>query len=185
MQLIRSGHGMAALLGVALAMMAVTALADEIVLKPPRNAADIIRGHGGPDGLTQGDIRNYVALIRAEARAKALQPFLRADLDGDGAVNLIEAEVYSSSLSARSRSWFGYAYDLADLDLDGVLTVEEVSGAGIAAALDAVDDNDEAALTGLLALDSDGNGAVNLDELRQGLARASMLRKPVTEDEDA
>lgn len=189
MQLIRTGHGMAALLGVALALVAFSALAEgvaaEITLKPPRNAADIIRGHGGADGLTAAGMRNYIALTRAEARASALEPFLRADLDGDGAVTGDEAQVYAGSLSARARARFGKAMDLADQDLNGGLTGAEIAAAGLDAAWNAIDAEDKAALSGLLALDADGNAAIDLEELRQGLAKARATAKPSQTEDDA
>lgn len=185
MLLIRSGYGLAAVLGVALAMIAVTALAQDIVLKPPRVAADVIRGHGGPDGLDAGGIRNYVALTRAEARALAVTGFIRADLDNDGAVTEDEAQVYQDSLSARARARFGRQLELADLDGDLFLSGDEIAAAGVAAGLKVLDGEDEASLHGLLTLDSDGNGAVDLDELRDGLARASLAGKALKNDKDA
>lgn len=185
MLLLRSGFGLAASLGVALALVAVTALAEEIVLKPPRVAAEVIRGYGGPDGLDEAGIRNYVALTRAEARASALTALIRADLDGDGAVTGEEGQIYQDSLSARARARFGRQFELADLNADQGLSKEEVSTAAVAAGLGALDGEEEASLLGLLALDGDGNGAINLDELREGLARASLPQNARKKGKDA
>jgi hypothetical protein len=170
---------------VAMAFLAFSALAEEVVLKAPRNAADVIRGHGGADGLSAEEIRNYVALMRAEARATALTRLIRSDLDGDGAVTMAEAQIYQDSLSARARARFGRDFEVADLDLDQNLSVDEVAIYGATSALAALNGEDEAALAGLLGLDVDGNGAVDLDELRSGLARASASKSPKDKDKDA
>jgi hypothetical protein len=185
MQLIKSGFGMAVLLGVSLAMLAIAAVAEDVVvLKTPRNAAEVIRGYGGPDGLAAPDIANYVALMRADARASALSPLIRADLVAGSGVNAEEAQVYQDSLSAKARARFWQQFESADLDLDGRMSGAEITAAGEMAAWNALDNADEAALIGLLALDSDGNGAVNLDELRSGLARAGAVAKPKSKDDD-
>jgi hypothetical protein len=184
MQLIRPGHGLAALVGVLLTLMAVSAVAEEIIVKPPRNAADVIRGHGGQDGLSGEDIRNYVALTWAEARATALIRLMRADLDGNGAVGGDEAVVYQDSLSARSRARFGRDFEAADLNLDLHLSGDEVATFGASAAWAALNREDEAALAGLLGLDADGDGAVDLDELRTGLVRAGAVKAPKGREKD-
>lgn len=133
-------------------------------------ATRLIAGFGGADGLRAEGIARHVAIERAAARAGALRDLLVADLDGDGAVTAAEAADYMQVLSARGRG--GFLLDLAgaDGDGDGTASAAELATMATAAGLAALPPADEARLAWVLAFDGNGDGAVTLVEMRQGVA---------------
>jgi hypothetical protein len=149
-------------------------LAKAMARNPERFEAamlDLIAGFGGPEGLTQGGIRDHVALKRAAARASSMRSLLALDLDGDGLVLLAELQVAQRAASAASRGRMERQFTAADADGDGRLNAAEIAADGKAAALRALDDDEERLLLSVLTLDANGNKALSARELREAMAR--------------
>lgn len=132
---------------------------------------DLIAGFGGPNGLTLTGIEEHVALERAGARASALRRLLAMDLDGDGGVTRAELGVAQRAASAKARGRMERQFVEADGNSDDRIDGAEITAAGQAAALSALDDEAAALLRATLRLDADGNGALSAQELRAALAR--------------
>ena len=92
-----------------------------------------------------------------------------ADLDGDGAVTGAELAVLMQAEGAGPRGRLAVAHLRADADGDGVVTAEERGAAARAvAAREVVAPAADAA--GVLALDTGGDGRIDLAEVRRSLA---------------
>lgn len=143
---------------------------DKAIAKNPERflavAEDLVAGFGGPEGLTLAGIEEHVALERASARASAMRRLLAMDLDGDGSVAREELQVVQRAASAVARGRLERQFAAADRDKDGAIGAAEMRADAEAAALKALGEAEADVLRALMALDSDGNGALTLAELR-------------------
>lgn len=130
-------------------------------------AAALIFGYGAEGAIDPAGLERYIALERAEARARAMQRLLAADLDNDGVVAAAELASLADAASARERGRLRQRHLAADVDGDGAVTMEELRDAGQAAALDKLSDSDADVLRGFMACDLDGDGRVSLEEVRE------------------
>jgi Ca2+-binding EF-hand superfamily protein len=151
-----------------------TPLATAMQRNPDRFEAtmlDLVAGFGGPQGLTRDGIAEHVALERAGARATAMRRLMAMDLNADGDVAREEMSVAQRAASAGMRGRMERQFAAADTDGDGRVTAAELALDGKAAALRALDQEEEALLYSILALDADGDGALAAGELRTAVAR--------------
>lgn len=158
----------------ALAQEAEDPLAAALSRNPDRVAArliDLVAGFGGPSGLTEDGVEEHIALERAAARASAMRRFLAMDLDADGAVAPAELAAVQRAAGAEARGRMARQAAAADADGDGTMDPDEIRAAGQAEALRALDDEDAALLRAVLRLDRDGDGAVTLAEVQDGVDR--------------
>lgn len=132
---------------------------------------DLIAGFGGPDGLTAEGIDEHVALERASARASALRRFHAMDLDADGQVTRSELRIVQRAATARARGRMERQFLSADRDGNDRIDQAEIAAEGKAAALDSVGEDEVELMRGVIALDGDGDGALDASELRAALAR--------------
>jgi Ca2+-binding EF-hand superfamily protein len=132
---------------------------------------DLIAGFGGPDGLTAEGIDEHVALDRASARASALRRFHVIDLDADGQVTRSELRIAQRAATARVRGRMERQFLSADGNGDNRVDQVEIAAEGEAAALRAVSKDEVDLMHAALALDSDGDGALDASDLRAALAR--------------
>lgn len=130
-------------------------------------AAALILGYGAGDAIDPAGLERYIALVRAEARARAMQRLLAADLDNDGVVTAEETAALAAAASARERGRLRQGQLAADVDGDGAVTMEELRAAGQLAALDRLSEADAEVLRGFMACDLDGDGRVSLAEVRE------------------
>lgn len=151
-------------------------LAELVSARPARfadGAADTILSHGQDDALTAADVDRAIALDRAYFRARALRPFLEADLDADGSVTRDEARARAAILSAESRARLLRQHGQADMDADGTLSAAELADHATAEAARAVSSGDEAMMRAILAFDLNGDGRATLDEVETAAAALS------------
>jgi hypothetical protein len=94
------------------------------------DAAKLIFGYGGPDGVDRRGIENFVAIERAAARVSAMQPLLQADLDGDGAANQAEATLLAAAAAADKRGQIMALFARADTDGNDIVTLPEAMALG-------------------------------------------------------
>jgi hypothetical protein len=158
----------------ALAQAVETPLDRAMQANPDRFEAsmlDLVAGFGGPDGLTRKGIDEHIALERAAARATAMRRLIAMDLDGDGAVQRAELQVAQRAASAVMRGRLERQFAAADADGDNRVTAAEIAADGQAAALRALGQEEEAMLLSVLTLDTNGDGALNAEELRAAMLR--------------
>lgn len=170
-------------------------VADRIAGAPDRflrDAADVIHGYGGPDGLDRSGAEAHVAITRAEARAREMRRFLEADLDADGRVTAAEVRTLSAARSADQRARLATMVKAADANADGTVDPAEVSAAAGRAAQKAMSDDEAARVMAILAMDGDADGRVTLAEVEaavqalvQSRAPASGAGKGTATEEDA
>lgn len=132
---------------------------------------DLIAGFGVAGSLRAEGIEEHIALERAAARATALRRFLAMDLDGDGTVDRAELAVSQRAASASMRGKLERQFKAADRDGSDLIDAAELRAEGQAAALRALGEADANALRALITLDTDGDGALQIGEVRLATAR--------------
>jgi Ca2+-binding EF-hand superfamily protein len=156
------------------------AMQDDLLQAPElfeQRYSNIVANFGGAEGIDPAGIELYIAVTRAEARAKATARFLAADLDADGSIARSEVEQLGQTLSARQRGSLRKAFGAADTDADDRLSVAELRVAAENAAQRATSAMDAAALRSLPLLDLNKDGVTSILEVRQvALAAASAAR---------
>ena len=151
---------------------------DTLLTAPDRfveNAAGVISGFGGPDGIDPAGIDLFIDVTRAASRSRTTARLMEADLDNDGAIRRSEMEALGQTLSAFQRGQLRRLFDRADADHDSAVLAAELR---VRADLDAqkvISRNRELALRSLPLLDVDQNGLVSLAEVTRvaAVARAT------------
>ncbi|MFA9231472.1 MAG: hypothetical protein ACEQSU_12125 [Microgenomates group bacterium] len=133
------------------------------------DAAKLIFGYGGPEGVDKRGVQNFVAMERAAARVYAMQPLLQADIDGDGAAALSEVTMLAAAAAADKRGQIMALFARADTDNNDTVTMPEAMALGQIDALARFDPRDEAAALWILLLDQNANGFVTLEEVAAGV----------------
>jgi hypothetical protein len=129
------------------------------------DAAEVIYAAGQGGRIDAAGLETFIALRRAEVRARRIGFFLAADLDNDGAISRNEAGLFAASLNARRRGGIQWGFDLADADMDGSLTMAELRIYAETEALQEVDEIDAAGLRSLMLFDLNNDGVVAMDEV--------------------
>lgn len=143
-------------------------VAEAILARPDRFAdlaADLIHGHGTGGAISPEAIETTIALDRAYFRARALRPFLEADLDADGTITLPEITARAATLSASARARLMRQWAEADADADGTLSPAELRSYAEAQVARASRPLDEGLLRAVAAFDADANGQTGLPEI--------------------
>lgn len=137
------------------------------------DAAEVIYAAGRDGRLDAAGVETFIALRRAEVRARRMGHFLGADLDNDGAIGGDEASLFAGSLSARRRGEIHWGFDLADTDEDESVTMAELRIFAETEALYVLDDIDAAGLRSLMLFDLDKDGGVTMDEMVSAVSSLS------------
>lgn len=147
-------------------------VAEAILARPDRFndvAANLIRAHGTDGGITPEAIETAIALDRAFFRARALRPFLEADLDADGTLASAEIAARASVLSAPARARLMRQQAEADGDSDGTISQAELRSFAEAQVDRASRPRDEALLRAVAAFDANADGRTDLAEVTSSL----------------
>lgn len=137
--------------------------------------AVMIAGYGHDAALDAVALHTVVALARADARALALQPLQRADLDGDGTVALAEMQLRAGTEAAALRGRLVLAFGKADADGDGRVTAVELQAYANATAQKTFSEDKAAAIYAMMSFDGNGDGRVTLAEVSAGIGAVSAL----------
>jgi Ca2+-binding EF-hand superfamily protein len=129
------------------------------------DAFDMILGYGEGEGIDAAGIDRFIAVDRADARAKMTAYLMAADLNADGTVDSAEIAVLVQARAARQRGRLMQDFNAADKDGDGTVTGAEIVGAAAAAAGDAVSPAKAAALRAMMTLDLDKDRVLTVDEV--------------------
>lgn len=135
-----------------------------------RLATELTFSYGAGDGLTAADIDIAIDHRRAQARARALRDLLAADLNGDGRLGWLEAEAVAMSLSGRERARLFTRFGIADEDDDGTVDWGELRHYADARAFKAFSEREAAVWRGLMHLDLDADGLLDLEEVGAALS---------------
>ncbi len=139
------------------------------------NAAGVISGYGGPDGIDPAGIDLFIDVTRAASRARITARLMEADLDNDGAIGRPEMEATGQTLSAYQRGQLRRLFDRADADYDSVVLAAELRAQADIDARKVISRNRELTLRSLPLLDVDQNGLVSMAEVARvaAVARAT------------
>ncbi len=147
-------------------------MAERIRAQPDRfleTGAALIFGFGAEGRFDAAAGRQVLALDRARLRQRELRLLLLADLDDDGAVTAAELAVLMRAEGAGPRGRLALAFARGDADGDGV-----VGPAELMAEARRVADLESRAMAemvaAVLACDLDGDGSLDLAELRRAVA---------------
>jgi len=154
------------------------AVQDSLIEAPERfaeNAAGVIGGYGGPDGIDPAGIDLYIDVTRAAARSRTTARLMEADLDNDSAIRRTEVEALGQTLSAFQRGQLRRLFDRADKDRDSTVPAAELRAQADADAPKVISQNRELALRSLPLLDVNQDGLVSLAEVARvaAVARAT------------
>ncbi|MEX0312250.1 MAG: hypothetical protein AB3N17_18600 [Tateyamaria sp.] len=128
-------------------------------------AAGLILGYGGPQGLSAADIETAINAERARLRAREIRRVLDADLNGDLSVTRRELNVVLSAASATMRGRLLVWHRAADKDDDGTATWPEIRKFASQSAQTHMTDQAAAAMRAMMTFDLDGDGFVMLQEV--------------------
>ena len=134
------------------------------------DAARLIYAIGLDGKIDAAGIETYIAVRRADLRARSMALFLQADLNNDGAFGADEARLYAATLGARGRADLRWGFDLADADADGSVSPAELRNHADLAAMKALDETDAAGVRSLILFDLDRDGTVSMDEVVDAVA---------------
>ena len=121
-----------------------------------------------PEGnVTPEAMATYESILRARARAGALQHLAALDLDFDGTLSQEERSAVLSRMDSRNKVAVVMALSDADADADGVISTREMWQAAKAATLSDPRSQSELQMArDLMALDFDGDGRLTLSEMQ-------------------
>jgi len=128
-------------------------------------AAELILGFGGPEGLAPAGIETAIAVRRAHVRAREIRRFALADLDNDGRLALREVQTYLPTQAAGQRARLLLGHGAADADADGVVRMDELRAYAQVLALEELPESDAALLRAFMGFDLDGDGFVQVHEV--------------------
>jgi|GEM_PF-948780 len=134
-----------------------------------RDSAELIVGHGSGEGIGPDGLEQFIALNRAELRARAMHRLMEADLNNDGSVTGAEMSALIASASARWRGRLSLAHISADTDANGRVSWDELRAYGERVALEELSEEDAIDIRGFMAMDLNDNGLVSLGEVRRVL----------------
>jgi len=154
------------------------AVQDSLIEAPERfveNAADVIGGYGGPDGIDPAGIDLFIDVTRAAARSRTTARLMEADLDNDSTIRRTELEALGQTLSAFQRGQLRRLFDRADANRDSTVPAAELRAEADVGARKVISQNRELALRSLPLLDVDQDGLVSLAEVARvaAVARAT------------
>jgi hypothetical protein len=138
-------------------------------------AAGVILGFGGRDGIDAPGLEDAVAASRAQVRAREIRRLLQADLNNDLAIDRHERDVAIATASATMRGRLMNWHLTADRSGDGTVSWSELRGFAQDVSVKVLSEDRAAAIRALMVFDLDGNGRVTVAELRMAL---DLLGKP-------
>jgi len=133
-------------------------------------AAVLIHGYGTGGRINGAGVERFIAMERAGARAAAARRLMAADMNADGRIDADEIALLAAAASARSRGKLLTLQARADTDGDGSVSPAELTAHAATEAVSAFPESRAQAARAVLACDQDGDGQVDLPEVRRALA---------------
>lgn len=132
--------------------------------------SDMISSFGAAKGLQAADIEQVILTDRARVRAREVSRFVRADLDGDGAVTRPEIDALIAMSSQGARGRLDVNWRRADTDQDGQVQPTELATFAKDMAAEKVSDAVVNRYRAMMALDLSGDGFLTVDEVHDAVA---------------
>jgi Ca2+-binding EF-hand superfamily protein len=130
----------------------------------------MISGFGVDGAIDRAGLQNVVAMARADARATAMRRLQGADLDGDGAVSGDEMRMKAAASAASARGRLILYFGKADVNGDDRVSAEELQAYANLVAQQSFSEDKAAAVYAILGFDKNGDGRVNLAEVKAAIA---------------
>ncbi|KIC50713.1 EF-hand domain-containing protein [Tateyamaria sp. ANG-S1] len=146
---------------------------DRMRERPDRfvqEAAGLILGYGGPEGLEAEDIETAIDAERARLRAREMRRLLEADLNNDLSVTRAELDVLVRAASATMRGRLLVWHRSADTDGDSTVRWAELRSFAAKRAEAEMPESALAAMRAMMTFDLDGDDRVVLDEVLEAMA---------------
>ncbi|MEO0402089.1 MAG: hypothetical protein AAF214_06910 [Pseudomonadota bacterium] len=140
-----------------------------------QEAAGLILGYGGSDGLSAEDVETAIAAELARLRARELRRLLDADLNGDLSVSAEELDVLVGAASATMRGRLMVWHRASDLNRDGTASWTEIRAHARAVAEAGLSAQARAAMRAMMVFDLSGDGRVHMNEVLDAM---DVLRPP-------
>ncbi|MEL7260619.1 MAG: hypothetical protein AAFU63_01685 [Pseudomonadota bacterium] len=134
-----------------------------------QEAAGLILGYGGADGLSAAEVETAIDAELARLRARELRRLLDADLNGDLSVSAKELRVLVHAASATMRGRLMVWHRASDLNGDGTASWAEIRGHARTVAEAGLSDKARGAMRAMMMFDLNGNGRVHMDEVLEAL----------------
>lgn len=128
-------------------------------------AAGLILGYGGRDGLRAAHIEQAIAAELARLRAREMRRLLEADLNGDLAVTRPELNVLLGAASATMRGRLLVWFRAADVNGDHVVSWGEIRAHASRKAQVAMGPHAADAMRAMMTFDLNRDGAVEMSEV--------------------
>ncbi|WP_299150318.1 hypothetical protein [uncultured Tateyamaria sp.] len=128
-------------------------------------AAGLILGYGGGDGLRASHIEQAIAAELARLRAREMRRLLEADLNGDLGVTQSELNVLLRAASATMRGRLLVWFRAADVNGDHVVAWSEMRAHASRKAHVAMGPHAADAMRAMMTFDLDHDGAVEMSEV--------------------
>ena len=134
-----------------------------------QEAAGLILGYGGPEGLRAEDIETAIAAEQARLRAREMRRLLEADLNDDLSVTRAELDVLVRAASATMRGRLLVWHRTADADDDGTVSWAELRRQANMRAGAGLSETAMAAMRAMMSFDLNGDTRVTLDEVLEAM----------------
>ncbi|MBY5933076.1 hypothetical protein KUV51_08715 [Tateyamaria omphalii] len=134
-----------------------------------QEAAGLILGYGGPEGLGAADIETAIDAERARLRAREMRRLLEADLNNDLSVTRAELDVLVRAASATMRGRLLVWHRAADTDGDGTVRWAELRSFAAKRAEAEMSESAIAAMRAMMTFDLNGDDLVVLDEVLEAM----------------
>ncbi|WP_299045348.1 EF-hand domain-containing protein [uncultured Tateyamaria sp.] len=134
-----------------------------------QEAAGLILGYGGPEGLSAADIETAIAAEHARSRAREMRRLLEADLNDDLSVTRAELDVLLRAASATMRGRLLVWHRSADADDNGTVSWAELRRQAALRADADLSDTAMAAMREMMTFDLNGDDRVQLDEVLEAM----------------
>ena len=134
-----------------------------------QEAAGLIMGYGGPDGLSAADVETAIEAELARLRARELRRLLDADLNADLSVSEAELKVLVHAASATMRGRLVVWHRASDLNGDGTASWTEIQGHARAVAEAGLSEQARSAMRAMMIFDLSGDGRVDMDEVLEAM----------------
>lgn len=127
--------------------------------------ASLIYGYGGGLGIDLAGIDRFIAMDRADVRAREVRRLMVGDLDNDLVVSLVEIKALMGAKRAGMRGRLLLKFKAADRNHDNAASAAEIRDFAQMRAMERVSHDDEKRLYGLMGFDLDENGWVEMEEI--------------------
>ena len=131
---------------------------------------DLIAAYGLDGAITAEQVDTSIALEQAKSRSYVMSVLADGDLNLDGVLTGDELRRTKAAISASARARLVRIFSQADADGDGKVSASEAAAFGLLAADKAVTLTEIKTIKLVMAFDTNEDGKVTVNEVREGLS---------------